>query len=79
MSEKETIPKQDQNPKPKENKLEYRKGNAEELGVQLLVLLCNKLDVLMNHTKVQVELLQKISDDQKELLNRLKTEDAEDI
>lgn len=76
-----TTPNKDEAKKPKENKLKYEKGNAEELGVQLLVLLCNKLDVLMNHTAVQVELLQKISDNQEELLNRLKTEDEgiEDI
>lgn len=69
-------PKQDA---PKENRLKYEKGNGEQLGIELLVLLCNKLDVIMNHTTVQVELLQKISDNQEELLNRLKAEDGEGI
>ena len=74
-----TTPKPDQKqPAPKNTELTYQKGNGEFLAVQLLTLVCNKLDVMLNHTRVQVELLQKISDNQEELLNRLKDEDGQD-
>ena len=82
-SKPKTTPKP--NPKqanPNNTELQYQRGNGEFLAVQLLTLVCNKLDVIRNHTQVQVELLQKISDNQEELLNRIKAEDeqgAEDI
>ena len=46
--------------KPKPNNIQYQQGNGEFLAVQLLTLACNKLDVLINHTQAQVEVLQKI-------------------
>jgi hypothetical protein len=55
--------------KPNNTKLTYQQSNGEFLVVQLLTLICNKLDEMRNHTRVLVETNQ-------ELLRRLDQEDS---
>jgi len=55
--------------KPNNTKLTYQQSNGEFLVVQLLTLICNKLDEMRNHTRVLVETNQ-------ELLKRLDQEDS---
>lgn len=71
-----TTPKPEQTKtetKPKNTELQYQKGNGEFLAVQLLTLICNKLDEMRNHTRVLVE-------QNDEIIKMLKeTENVEDI
>lgn len=57
MTKKKTKSKQDETktPENKNNVLNYQQGNGDFLTVQLLTLVCNKLDEMRNHTKVLVE------------------------
>jgi hypothetical protein len=78
MGKKKTTPKPNQNKKPEDKpnntQLKYQNGNGEFLIIQLLTLVCNKLDEMRNHTRVLVE-------QNEELLKRLDQEDkdVEDI
>ena len=70
----DTIPNLDKKPtdKPQVN-LQHREGNGEFLIIHLLTHVCNKLDVIMNHTQTQVEILQKIEVHQRKQLTALTT------
>ncbi len=64
-----TKPKQEETKvEPKNTELTYQKGNGDFLVVQLLTLVCNKLDEMRNHTRVLVE-------QNDEILKMLKQED----
>jgi hypothetical protein len=49
-----TKPKPEETKKANPNHLSYQGGNGEYLVVQLLTLLCNKLDEMRNHTSTLV-------------------------
>lgn len=61
---------------PQDNKLKYERGNGEYLRIELLILICHKLDEMRNHTRVLVEQNDEIIKQQTRIANALCGEES---